>query len=270
MLLRLCSYNLGVNITDKKKQYQLPRLLSRLHASDVHIICFQETRPHAKAGYLKHHAVEEALQRSPYMFGTGGNCSTGGQHLISSEACRSFPRDTTDKYNWRMFSRALFMHSNLRVMVLNVHTRAGQGRNDTANQYRIEFVDHCRKCCEEAIDQGLADLIVVAGDFNMEQPWKSAATTKFERHMTIEDADTKFHHLVPDHLVVYAANRNIQLVECNTSAVAPVGAAHDGVGDHAAIIKVTKKYRLRVCMNKYIYICIYIYLWDISVYIVHI
>lgn len=140
------------------------------------------------------------------------------------------------KYCWRCFSKLFFMHGKLRVMVINCHTRAGGGSQDTADGYRTGFVETIRDCCHHAITHNLADLVVVAGDFNLVRPWKESAAKNFERHMHIDDSQAKFHHFVPDHVVVYSGNERIELIELNVADTQKVGAGHDAAGDHAAVI----------------------------------
>lgn len=233
-LLRLCGYNLGVNVTDKKKETQMPPLLWRLWEDNVDLVCLQETRPHVGQSYQKHPAVEAALVNSPFFFATGGNCSSGGRELLRSTPCRQFPQSRLDKYDWRMFSKSVFNHHGLVVMVLNSHTRSASGRNDTADEYRIAILKRCK---EEVIkEQAAVDLVVVSGDFNMVRPWQLDVVSRFEAAMTIPGMQTLFMHSVPDHIVVYVINKDIQVDSFQTSSIPPIGKAHDGVGDHKGML----------------------------------
>ena len=136
MLLRLCSYNLGLQATDVTKVAKLERLLRRLQGDSVDLVCLQETVPYAGLSYVPNEEVVQTLCRSPYAFHTGGNCSTG---VLQGEpwgcAVPSFPQLIGPKYGWRRFASCEFTHAGHRVLVLNSHTRAGRGRHDTADSF---------------------------------------------------------------------------------------------------------------------------------------
>ena len=234
-LLRLASYNLGVNLLDKKKGVQLPALLSRLHHDNVDMICLQEVRPYVKQSYSRHPMVDMALKNSSYTFGSAGNCATGGAELVASVSCRQFPDDDTDKYCWRAFSKTAFRHQGLIVTVINSHTRAGNGPHDTANTHRVEVLTHCKK--EVTLEQMSSDLVFVVGDFNMIRPWTERdVIPKFEAAMDIPGIRTFFEHSVPDHMVCYVTNPNLKVHSFMPSPIMPIGKIHDGVGDHAGLL----------------------------------
>ena len=237
-LLRVASYNIGVNSSDKKKQLQLPCFFRRLKNYDVDLVMLQEIRPYVGQAYCRHPMVELALEESPYTFATAGNCSSGGQDLICSMSCRQFPDSNLDKYHWRNFSKAVFRHQGLVVTVINCHTRAGAGRNDTSDESRVEVI---RKCREEAVKDlvlstAASDLVFVAGDFNMLRPWKQDVIPRFEAAMTVPGVSTLFKHSAPDHLVCYIMNKNVQVNVFQTSPIPAIGKSHDGIGDHEGLL----------------------------------
>ena len=141
-VLRLCSYNLGVNRTDKRKPSQIADVLSRMHKDGVDIVCFQETRPYGEQEYFLHDGIENALHNSPYSFHTFGNCSIGGKEIASPQGVRSFPNLTMSKYSWRAFARVSCRHKDHRVLVFNAHTRAEVERKGGVN-HKYMFLKGC-------------------------------------------------------------------------------------------------------------------------------
>ena len=234
-LLRLSSYCLGVNASDKKKGTQLPALLSRLHHDNVDIVCLQEVRPHVKQSYSRHPMVEKALDDASYTFGSAGNCTTGGADLMSSVSCRQFPDDDLGKYSWRALSKTFFRHRGLFVTVINSHTRAGEGPNDTSDTHRVQVLTTCKK--EVIQEQTISDLVFVVGDFNMIRPWNKAVKPKFEAAMDIPGIQALFEHSAPDHIVCYVTNPNLKVHSFLPSPIMPIGKSHDGVGDHEGLLK---------------------------------
>ena len=233
-LLRAASYNLGVNITDKKKGAQLSSFFPRLQRDRVDLVMLQEVRPYVGQAYRRHAAVEMALNQAPYTFVTSGNCASGGAEFVSSTSCHQFPGSNLDKYYWRAFSKAVFRHADLLVTVINSHTRAGGGTHDTSDSHRIEVL---RRCREEVIkERDVSDLVIVAGDFNMLRPWKADIIRNFEAEMSIAGIQTFFKHSAPDHLVCYITNGSLQVNDFRTSPIQGIGMSHDGIGDHEGLL----------------------------------
>lgn len=234
-LLRLASYNLGVNITDKTKGAKLPGFFQRLKKDAVDLIMLQEVSPYVGQTYGHHAGVEMALNQAPYTFGMAwGNCATGGADLVSCVHCHQFPGSNLDKYHWRMFSKSTFRHAGLLVTVINSHTRAGGGSHDTADSFRIDVLRRCRQ--EVITCSATFDIVIVAGDFNLLRPWKASTSQNVEAEMTIPGIQAFFEHSVPDHLVCYITNSNVQAHNFRMSPIPGIGKSYDGIGDHEGIL----------------------------------
>ena len=235
-LLRLCSYNLGVNQTDKRKLGRFSNLLARLANDNVDVICLQEVRPYGENKYIQHPGVENALCRSPFTFQTLGNCSVGGKQLGPPVELPSFPHETMSKYAWRRFVQVPVQLDDISALVICAHTRAGSGKHDTADSYRVQFLDTCREAVVVAIRSRQFDLVILAADLNLKRPWGARTPALLQEKMRIEGVGSLYHNSTPDHVVIYQGRQGIHLRSVQTSPVAPVGKDHDGVGDHQGIL----------------------------------
>ena len=238
--VRICSYNLGFNITDKKSAAKLPALLRRLEGAAVDIVCFQEVRPYLEQGYARHEKVEEALEEaSSYDFFFGGNCATGCRDLVAGKVLRSFPQARCEKYGWRSFCKTTCQIHGLRVVVLNAHTRANSGKksHDTSDEYRKAFVQRLRQEILQEISVGLVDLAVVVGDFNMLRPWGPAAAANLEAALEIPGVPALWAHSVPDHVAVFALKPSVRLLGLGETLHIRCGKGEDGVGDHPGLLR---------------------------------
>ena len=174
MAFAICTYNVGISSAD---QVLDETGVKKMRAAECDVFLLQEAQPRVGEDFVRCPALLDAMggmdccTEGPYLGGLGA-----GVVLESGTGCATYPpssladqpRGVAAKYAARTTQKLIVRVANLRVALLNHHSRAGQGARGTATFYRAEAVRHLKSAAEEDVSQGRVDVAVIAGDFNVD------------------------------------------------------------------------------------------------------